>query len=840
MGLTKYASFEDAEVLDVKGSSARLHTASLDKLGDYQDYRTGDGYMYVRLRAISSRVNKNHDGWPSVELAGGPSIFDHYAKQSATGFTVEASDGDQNYGFATFLGKPNFIDHNNSDPKRARGVVVDAKLKVLPMEHFAGEDTYWGSQSMDPEHAPPTEVELLIEIDAQRFPKYAKAVRDSEIDGFSMGCDVESSKCSHCGHVATNPSEYCSHIIMKGAHHDYKTADGKHISRKSYENCYGIHFFEISAVFDPADETALAREVRAAMNNEGIPPRPGRPKGECPACRGTGRIHSGIEDEAQQSTADVLCSTCHGTGKTSSFHHTAENPLPQSFETSAPEEVDTMRQEHNCPVCGENMEGETCDVCGYVEPPKGLDNPDLQKAQELQQAQDIGSQNTVNQNLQGAEMGGGPPAPPEGQQAPHGGHGGPGAGAVNSLATAAVMGDMRWSPKLDAKTAAKINHLERPIKTGKKPATNDPAHPTVIKSPQRPVTSGMRTAQDLIAAAKNNHQGDTMSTKVADGPTPPGDTSADVRVDATGVGGVIDSSNEAASDATGSRGQDGAHAQVDVTGVGSTGVTDVGADSTESLPTAAEGSDDSGYNKDKTTEDSGPTATYGDSDGTEKGFTDGVTNESLEGNQNKDSAAHVGYDSKPFYDQPGLSGGSANQGTEPVDAVGKAGERVDVLQPATTPEKSTSGPTTTWHGTDGAPQGSSKVYKQQDPVTTEVSEVYHDGWTSHIVASLKLADLEVELGLTPKDEKYDRIAELEAWSGDNIGTRLDTLSQVKTAGMKRLASRQVKATRLPALFGQRTAAPEDGDERVQLEYDGEVSSEVTQDEESLDSALFSR
>src|SRR5271155_906842 len=312
--LTKYATWDQAEVLEVKGSPVRSHTASLSTLSNFADYRTDQGFMYVRLRAISSRVNRNNDGWPSIELAGSKEIFDRHAKQSSVGFTVEAADGDPKFGFSSFIGKPNFIDHNNSDPSRARGVVVDAKLRVLPIEHVAAAgDAYWTGSSLDPEHAPPTEIELLLEIDAKQFPKYAKAVRSGDLDGFSMGCDVERSKCSHCGHVATNPDEYCSHILMKGAHHDYKTADGKRISRRSYENCYGIHFFEISGVFDPADETALAREVRASVTDEGLT-------------------------------------------------KTAENPLPQSFETTAPEEVDTMRQEHNCPICGETMDGETCDV----------------------------------------------------------------------------------------------------------------------------------------------------------------------------------------------------------------------------------------------------------------------------------------------------------------------------------------------------------------------------------------------------------------------------------------------------------------------------------------------
>jgi hypothetical protein len=776
MSFTKFATFEDAEVLEVKGSPTRRHTASLDRLSDFHDYRTDDGYMYVRLRAISSRVNKNNDGWPSIELAGSKEVFDKHAKQSSTGFTLEASEGDPQYGYRSFLGKPNFIDHNNSDPGRARGVVVDSKLRVLPIEHVAASgDDYWTGASLDPEHTPPTEIELLIEIDAKEFPVYAKAARNGDIDGFSMGCDVERSKCSHCGHEATNPDEYCSHILMKGAHHDFKTADGKRISRKSYENCYGIHFFEISAVFDPADETALAREIRASVTDEGLT-------------------------------------------------KTAENPLPQSFETTAPEEVDTMRQEHKCPVCGEQMDGETCDVCGFVEPPKGMDNPDLTKAKELRgddaqaSEQNVQQDNAMAQGEQPPQAipgGEAQPMPPPGGPAGHPKQPGSFLQTRNTSASASVMGDMRWQPKLNPKVAARIKTFEKPLLPGTQPATNDPATTTVVKNPQTPVTAAMRTAQDLIEAANQNHTGDTMSTKIADGPTGP-EAAPDARVDATGVGGVIEPNNDAASKAD---------AQVDVTGVGSTGLTDVSADKTESLPTASETSDDSGFDATKTVEDSGPTSTFGDSDGTQKGVSESVTNESLEGIQNKDSATRQAYDAAPFYDQPGLSGGTAVKGVQPVAE--KFGERVDVLQPTATPENN-SGPTSQWTGTDG-----NKVLRQQDPVTTE--QIATDGFTSHFVAGLKLADMEVDLGLIEKDAKYERLAELSPQSDEEISAQMDMLSRVKTAGTRKLAAqRTAGVTRMPGAFGKVTASTKRFDSVISSD---ESESEVVT-EDVADSALF--
>lgn len=868
---TKFATFDQAEVLEVKGSPTRRHTASLDRLSDFHDYRTDDGYMYVRLRAISSRVNKNNDGWPSVELAGGPDIFERHSKQSSTGFTVEASEGDREYGFATFLGKPNFIDHNNSDPSRARGVVVDAKLRVLPQTKYAGTDDYWNSDSLDPEHAPPTEVELLLEIDAKSFPVYAKAVRSGDLDGFSMGCDVERSKCSHCGHEATNPDEYCSHILMKGAHHDYKTADGKRISRKSYENCYGIHFFEISGVFDPADETALAREIRASVENEGLSAK--KAHGEWPNEQGEWPWDVKHEPEIDEHGRETVQLPPHYPNvlaylerldptpevqKSIEEHRnyldhigyprpsgdssdprmasvrTAENPLPQSFETTAPEEVDTMRQEHSCPICGETMDGETCDVCGYVEPPKGMDNPDLTKAKELQGDMAQGSQQEVQQDnalAQGTQPAppvpapGAQPAPPPGGPASHPKQPGSFLQARNSGASASVMGDMRWAPKLNPKVAARIKQFEKPLLPGTTPASNDPATTTVVKNPQTPVTASMQTAQDLIEATKNNHIGDTMSTThTADGPTGP-EASPDARVDVTGTGGVMDSSNDAASTAD---------AQVDVLGVGSTGVTNVEAEKTESLPTASETSDDSGFDATKTTDDSGPTATFGDSDGTQKGVSDSVTTESLEGNQNKGSSVRKAYDAAPFYDQPGLSGGTAVQGVQPISE--KFGERVDVLAPAATPENN-SGPTSQWTGTDG-----NKVLRQQDPVTTEVSDTQFDGFTSHFVAGLKLVDMEVDLGLIEKDAKYDRLAELAEQDNGEIDAQMDMLSRVKTAGTKKLAAQRTSGvTRLPGAFGRRTAAPnpdwrtDHGFERVAA---GDVPEPETVTEDTLDAALF--
>lgn len=701
--IRKYAS---AEILGIKGSTTRNRFAKLDKFADFDDYRTEDGYLYARIRAISSRVNKNHDGWPSVELAGAQDIFERH-QSSEGGFTVEASKGAE-YGFSTFLGKPIFVDHNNSNPERARGVIVDAKLHVEDHRTASELDPYYASAP--DEHMPPTWVELLLEVDAKSFPKLAKAIiegaKDSHkgIDGFSMGCDVEKSVCNICKNAASAPDEYCKHVKLKGAEFDWvNPKTGRKESKKSYEDCYGIHFFEISAVFDPADETALIREVR----------------------------HEGEPMAKAAST------------------HIAEHPLPQSDMMTAPEYVDTLREEEVCPVCGSDMdEGHQCEVCGYVAPPEGLDNPDLDKAQNTNQLQDPQDLGNPGQNVDIDVH----PSTPDAAQASPSGSPGP----SNMPIAASVTNEMSWQiyhPRL----AGRINPVERPIQTTPQPATNEP-NETIVSDQTAPVTN--RTAASMIAAV---NQGEHMSDRKTAADAPTADTSADKRVDVTGVGGVLEGNNEQASQAD---------TQTDVEGKGGV-IQDSNEeasspDHTESLPTAS--GDDAGFNKDKTTDGSGPTKTFGDSN--QPGSA--VTQQAF-----PTSHQHAAGDDKVYPDNDGgLADGGASQGTEPADPVGKADERVDVKEHITSPANN-SGPTTTWNGTDG-----NGVTKMQPPVTREVATP----WTSSVVDLLKIADAEVELGITDPEDKYDRIAELEKETPEAIKATAKVLARVKTAGLKKNAS----------------------------------------------------
>lgn len=209
MAFTKYA---DCEVLNFSCSRKGQRTASLAKIGSFEYEPATDGnYLYVAVRACTADVpNLNLDMLPSWEL------------ETA---------------YETFRGASVFLNHDNSDPAKARGVVVDAKY------HDEDPDDKW--------------VEILMEMDEDRCPKLCSLIRSGEMDTVSMGANVESTTCSICGNVAEYPFQYCTHVQQKGREFD---------GRVAFEICNGIEFFEESWVYDPADPTAHAMTM---MDSDG-------------------------------------------------------------------------------------------------------------------------------------------------------------------------------------------------------------------------------------------------------------------------------------------------------------------------------------------------------------------------------------------------------------------------------------------------------------------------------------------------------------------------------------------------------------------------------------------
>ena len=199
---------------------ANHNILALAKAGQFDliaGFKPRKDHIYTVTRAISARVNQNYDGFPSEELRKA---------------------------YKTFLGKPVFVNHQNEDPTRARGRVVGTRY----VEN--GADKY---------------IEVIQEVNAKKFPLLAKELIEAGLDSVSMGCSAERTICSFCGNVATGMFDMCTHVLnFKGQKLRRAGKNGQMEEVLVYEECRDLGFFELSYVFDPADETAVVSNLVVA------------------------------------------------------------------------------------------------------------------------------------------------------------------------------------------------------------------------------------------------------------------------------------------------------------------------------------------------------------------------------------------------------------------------------------------------------------------------------------------------------------------------------------------------------------------------------------------------
>lgn len=215
----KFASL-DVQVVSKKDSFSKRSYAR--RIVEYDPE-----YVYVVVRALTAdRPNSNGDCFPHSELVR----IDPLLKRPV---------------YASFIGKGVYVNHQGTDdPRQAKGIVLDAR--------------YVQSDSND------KYVELLLGIDKNKDPVFAQGVERGLINKYSMGASVQFTRCSVCGNEARKKEDFCEHIA-KHKMRPVKTKDG---TKLAYELCYGVTYTEISAVTDPADETAqlLAKIARTDRN----------------------------------------------------------------------------------------------------------------------------------------------------------------------------------------------------------------------------------------------------------------------------------------------------------------------------------------------------------------------------------------------------------------------------------------------------------------------------------------------------------------------------------------------------------------------------------------------
>jgi hypothetical protein len=138
--------------------------------------------------------------------------------------------------YRTWKGKPTHLEHANSDPTKAKGVIFDSSLHAV--------SNYIGGLHR---------VVLLAGWDRDRDPDLARTIAAGR-SGFSMGAYVQDYSCSVCAASMRNGG--CAHIHPKMGIRMPRVGD-----KLVYKQAHGVTGFEVSSVKIPAFRSAIGRPI---------------------------------------------------------------------------------------------------------------------------------------------------------------------------------------------------------------------------------------------------------------------------------------------------------------------------------------------------------------------------------------------------------------------------------------------------------------------------------------------------------------------------------------------------------------------------------------------------
>ena len=201
-------------------------------------------FLYVRNRAVSAGnvIEKDDNFAELIPIDEMYKWFERYADKirgaNDNGDFFSHEELIKNY--KTFIGKSVFVDHDNDNVEKARGIILDA--------------VYNPNGKI---------VELLKAVDKKAFPELARGVEMGYITDTSMGCRCGYSICSICGNSSVSEDDFCDHILYyKGS-----TYNGLPV----FEDNRDIEFFEDSFVTTGADKDAKILEKVASRHRGSSP-----------------------------------------------------------------------------------------------------------------------------------------------------------------------------------------------------------------------------------------------------------------------------------------------------------------------------------------------------------------------------------------------------------------------------------------------------------------------------------------------------------------------------------------------------------------------------------------
>ena len=261
--------------------------ASTQKISPYNS-----DFRYVRFRAIgcfeTDGYNCNFDAFPYGEF-------------------LNSRPG---YGYQSFVGKHAFVEHQSDNIEKSIGSLLGAYLNRFDLSAYGGKD--WNDLTSEErievlsKQSPENDgsIEVLMAIDSKLSPAIARMVDTGNEVGCSMGTNILYSTCSVCGNEAKTEDLYCNHIafskgntilvpanqirnllkegklrpewlqwVLKRGADQKEVLHGKTsrmVTATVFEINYGLSFFELSVVANPAYTRGYKLEKIASMLKEGF------------------------------------------------------------------------------------------------------------------------------------------------------------------------------------------------------------------------------------------------------------------------------------------------------------------------------------------------------------------------------------------------------------------------------------------------------------------------------------------------------------------------------------------------------------------------------------------
>lgn len=145
--------------------------------------------------------------------------------------------------YQTFIGAHNFVEHIQVE-ELSKGRIIDAVLRDI------GDSLY---------------VDILVATD-RKHKDLVKQIESGQMNSMSMGCSVDFTLCTKCGHVAADETEMCPHVKYEKGNVFYDEQGNKHrvaelCGHEDIGGTAGVTFIEASWVATPAFTGAVARNT---------------------------------------------------------------------------------------------------------------------------------------------------------------------------------------------------------------------------------------------------------------------------------------------------------------------------------------------------------------------------------------------------------------------------------------------------------------------------------------------------------------------------------------------------------------------------------------------------